>query len=320
MNEIEFAARHEEEWKALAKGVDSRAGGDVREVPRLFRRAVAELAVARDRQYRTSLLDRLHSLVLTAHFALHGARAGTRRGAIAALWHFFVNDFPLEARRQRRYLLAAGVLFFGPFLGMIAALQWFPDFVYYLVSPETVASFEEMYDPSAGRVGVPRGVDTDVAMFGFYIANNVRIDLQCLAGGIVFGLGTIAALVGNGTFLGTVAGHLTHIGYGGTFWGFGAGHSAPELLGIVLSGAAGLMIGHALVAPGRLPRLVALRERGREATTLLYGAALFTTGAAVIEAFWSSSTLIPFEAKILFGAFIAVVTLSLLVLGGRRGS
>src|SRR5690349_6250917 len=110
MNEIEFAARHEEEWKALAQGVDARAAGDVREVPRLFRRAVAELAVARDRQYRTSLIDRLHSLVLTAHFALHGARAGTRRGAIAALWHFFVNDFPLEARRQRRYLLAAVVL------------------------------------------------------------------------------------------------------------------------------------------------------------------------------------------------------------------
>jgi uncharacterized membrane protein SpoIIM required for sporulation len=192
--------------------------------------------------------------------------------------------------------------------------------VYYLLSPETVARFEEMYDPSSPHIGVPREVDTDVAMFGFYIANNVRIDLQCLAGGILFGLGTIAALLGNGTFLGAAAGHLTHIGFGGTFWGFVAGHSAPELMGIVLSGASGLMIGHALVAPGRLPRLVALRERGREATTLLYGAALFTTGAAVIEAFWSSSTLLPLEAKLGFGVFVATVTLGLIVFGGRRGS
>jgi uncharacterized membrane protein SpoIIM required for sporulation len=91
-------------------------------------------------------------------------------------------------------------------------------------------------------------------------------------------------------------------------------------MGIVLSGASGLMIGHALVAPGRLPRLVALRERGREATTLLYGAALFTTGAAVIEAFWSSSTLLPLEAKLGFGVFVAAVTLGLIVFGGRRGS
>ena len=320
MNEIEFAARHEEAWKTLSAAVESRNTADAPKVPRLFRRAVAELAVARDRQYRTSLLDRLHSLVLKVHFALHGARAGSRRGAIAALWHFFVNDFPVEARRQRRYLVASAVLFFGPFLGMIAALQWFPDFVYYLLSPETVARFEEMYDPSGKHIGVPREVDTDVAMFGFYIANNVRIDLQCLAGGILFGLGTIAALLGNGTFLGAAAGHLTHVGFGGTFWGFVAGHSAPELMGIVLSGASGLMIGHALVAPGRLPRLVALRERGREATTLLYGAALFTTGAAVIEAFWSSSTLLPLEVKLGFGAFVASVTLGLIILGGRRGS
>jgi len=319
VNEIEFAARHEAQWKALAEGVDPRTGADAREVPRLFRLAVAELAVARDRQYRTSLLDRLHALVLSAHFALHGARAGSRRGAVAALWHFFVSDFPREARRQRRYLVASAVLFFGPFLGMIAALQWFPDFVYYLVPPDTVARFEEMYDPSGPRLGVPRDVDTDVAMFGYYIANNVRIDLQCLAGGILFGLGTLAALVGNGIFLGAVAGHLTHIGFGGTFWGFVAGHSAPELLGVVLSGASGLMIGHALVAPGRMPRLAALRERGREATTLLYGAALFTTGAAVIEAFWSSNTLLPLEAKLAFGAFVATVTLGLLFLGGRRG-
>ena len=48
--------------------------------------------------------------------------------------------------------------------------------------------------------------------------------------------------------------------------------------------AAGLMIGHALIAPGRLSRMAALRERGREATTLIYGAALMTTGAAVIAA------------------------------------
>ena len=72
MNEIEFAARHEKEWKALSSAVESGNAADAREVPRLFRRAVAELAVARDRQYRTSLLDRLHSLVLKARSRLSG--------------------------------------------------------------------------------------------------------------------------------------------------------------------------------------------------------------------------------------------------------
>jgi uncharacterized membrane protein SpoIIM required for sporulation len=319
VNEIEFAARHEAEWSELATAVEKRSATDAREVPRRFRRAVAELAVARDRQYRTSLLDRLHALVVAAHFAVHGARAGTRRSAIGTLWRFFVEEFPAEARRQWPFLAASAATFFGPFVGAIVALQFFPDFVYYLVSPDALANFQSMYDPANPRFGAGREVDTDVMMFGFYIANNVRIDLQCLAGGVFFGLGTLAALLYNGIFLGAIAGHLTQIGYGRVFWGFVAGHSAPELLGVVLSGAAGLMIGYALVAPGRVSRMVALRERGRQATTLIYGAALFTSGAAVIEAFWSSRASIPFEAKLAFGAATALLTLSLLFLGGRRG-
>ncbi|HUL95396.1 MAG TPA: stage II sporulation protein M [Usitatibacter sp.] len=324
MNEIEFAAKHEREWSALARTLDPPKGevpspADVDEVPRRFRRLAGQLAIARDRQYRTSLIDRLHALAMSAHFAVHGARAQGRPGTVAALWHFFVSDFPAEARRQWRFLAAAALAFFGPFLGGIVALQFFPDFVYYLVSPDTLARIQSMYAPDNVRLGAARDADSDVMMFGFYILNNVRIDLQCLAGGAFFGLGTLAALVGNGMFLGAISGYLTQIGYGHTFWGFVAGHSAPELLGLVLAGASGLMIGYALVAPGRQTRVAALRTRGRSAATLLYGAALMTTGAAVIEAFWSSRVTLPFEVKIAAGAVVALVVVTFLALGGRRG-
>jgi uncharacterized membrane protein SpoIIM required for sporulation len=325
MNEIEVTAKHAADWAALARTLDppkgeARNAADIDEVPRRFRRLAGELAVARDRQYRTSLIDRLQALAMSAHFAVHGARAQGRPGMIAALWHFFVSEFPAEARRQWRFLAVSAFAFFGPFLGGIVALQFFPDFVYYLVSPETLAHIQSMYAPDNVRLGAAREADSDVMMFGFYIFNNVRIDLQCLAGGAFFGLGTLAALVGNGMFIGAIAGYLTQIGYGRTFWGFVVGHSAPELLGLVLAGAAGLMIGYALVAPGRQTRVAALRERGRRAATLLYGAALMTTGAAIIEAFWSSRVTIPFEVKIGAGAAVTLLVVSFLALGGRRGS
>jgi uncharacterized membrane protein SpoIIM required for sporulation len=215
----------------------------------------------------------------------------------------------------------AAATFFVPFIGGIIALQWYPDFVYYIIAPETLSKIQSMYAPDAQRLGAGREADTDLMMFGYYIFNNVRIDLQCLAGGIFFGLGTLAALLFNGVFLGAIAGHLTQVGYGRTFWGFVAGHSAPELLGMVLAGASGLMIGYALVAPGRQTRVAALIERGRSAATLLYGAALLTAGAAVVEAFWSSRVTLPFELKLAVGAIIAAITLAFLALGGRgRGS
>ena len=326
MNEIRFEEQHEAQWAALAQSVQ---GGKhqreahphaAREVPRLFRRAAAELALARDRQYRTSLIDRLHSIVLAAHLAVHGARARRPWGLARDLARFLFATFPAQARRQWRFAAAAAAALFGPMLGMIAALHYHPDFVYYLVSPETLAQVQSMYDPKHGRVGMGRDAGTDALMFGFYIANNVRIDLQCLAGGILFGLGTLAALLGNGLFIGAIAGHLTNVGYVETFWGFVAGHSALELMGAVLSGASGLRIGYALVAPGRASRGAALRAAAIDAAPLLYGAALMTTCAAVIEAFWSSRTGIPFFSKVVFGLFMWAVVLGVLGFGGRRGS
>jgi uncharacterized membrane protein SpoIIM required for sporulation len=327
MNEIEFEAAHEEEWRALQaalgkpkQGAPAAAIG-AREVPHRFRRLVAHLALARDRQYRTSLIDRLHALVISAHLAVHGARAQRGHGGLAALWHFFTAEFPARTRAEWPYVLASGLAFFVPFLGIIAAIQWHPDFVYYLVAPDTLAKIQSMYAPGNMSLGPGREAGTDSMMFGYYIANNVRIDLQCLAGGIFFGLGTLAALIGNGAFLGAVAGHLTQVGYGENFWGFVAGHSAPELFGLVLAGAAGLRIGHALVAPGRQTRAAALRASGRHAAVLLYGAAMMTVCAAIIEAFWSSRTSIPFEWKIAFGSAVGVVTLLYFAFGGRtRGS
>src|SRR5205814_8451777 len=109
MNEIEFEAKHEEEWRAFSASLGKRGAQAVppREMPRRFRRVVADLALARDRQYRTSLIDRLHALVLQAHLAVHGARAERRYRNLAALWRWLAADFPAHVRAQRRFVFAS---------------------------------------------------------------------------------------------------------------------------------------------------------------------------------------------------------------------
>jgi uncharacterized membrane protein SpoIIM required for sporulation len=235
--------------------------------------------------------------------------------------NFFLRQFPAEVRRQWPFVAVAAAAAFIPFVAGLIALQWFPDFVYYLVSPERLSRVQSMYSDDSMRFGAERGADTDVYMFGYYILNNVRIDLQLLAGGIFFGLGTLAVLLSNGIFFGAIGGHLTHVGLGHNFWGFVVGHAAPELVGMTLAGAAGLMIGYALVAPGRKTRIAALKERGRSAAIMLYGAALMTICAAVIEAFWSSRVDLPLGLKVTVGVVVSTLTIAFLALGGReRGS
>ena len=172
---------------------------------------------------------------------------------------------------------------------------------------------------SARKLGRPPEAANQWMMWGYYIANNMRIDFQCFAGGLAFGLGSVFYLLFNGLHIGAVAGHLTPLGYIETFWGVVAGHSAFELSGIILSGAAGLKLGQALIAPGRLRRITALRLAARAALPLIWGAAGLTLLAAFIEAFWSPARSLPPGFKYWRGGLLWLATWSyLLGAGGRR--
>jgi uncharacterized membrane protein SpoIIM required for sporulation len=118
---------------------------------------------------------------------------------------------------------------------------------------------------------------------------------------MVFGVGAVFFMLFNGFSIGAVAGHLTQLGYIETFWGFVSGHSSWELLGAAISGAAGLKLGWALIAPGRLTRMAALKEAAVPAVRLLYGASGMTFFAAFVEAFWSSTTSISPQVKYVVG-------------------
>ena len=112
-----------------------------------------------------------------------------------------------------------------------------------------------MYSDAAESIGSTRGPDEDWMMFGIYIRNNISIAFQCFAAGIFVGVGSMFFLVYNGVLIGAIAGFLTERGLGETFYSFVVTHGAFELTAIFLSGATGLRLGHALVAPGRNTRV-----------------------------------------------------------------
>jgi uncharacterized membrane protein SpoIIM required for sporulation len=146
-----------------------------------------------------------------------------------------------------------------------------------------------MYSPAAASIGRVREAGTDWMMFGFYVRNNIGVAFQCFAGGLFGGLGSVFFLVYNAAHGGAVAGYLTERGLSSTFYSFAATHSAFELTAVVLSGAAGLKVGHALLAPGRRTRRDALAVATRESAVMLYGITAMLLVAAGIEAFWSSA-------------------------------
>ena len=312
MKQMPFEAAHAREWDEFEAFLDNKKSFDPAEMPARFRRISQSLALAAERHYSADLVDRLNRLALRGHHALY---ANQRRESQQIL-DFMLGGFPRLVRDEWRLVLAAALLFFGPLLLLIAVLQAFPDFVHYLLSPQQIASFHEMYDPANRRLGM-READTSMAMFGFYIWNNVRIGFQTFAGGLAAGVGSAYFLGANGVIIGAVAGYLTQVGYTETFWSFVAGHSSLELLAIVLSGAAGFKLGMAVIAPGNRTRKAALMAAARPAVRIMYGAAIMFFAAAFVEAFWSPITEIPFVVKIAVGTTGWILLLAYFLFAGR---
>lgn len=317
-----FEDRYGAEWDALERWLARRDNPNdgalpgpfsESELPQRYRRLCQQLALARDRRYGTHVAERLHRLASEIHQILYGARDDQR-----SRWLRYVyGGFARAVRAEWRVVLAATLLFLVPFAGTIVLAQAVPEVAFYVLGPEQIKHFEEMYGKGAEHLG-RRGADSDFAMFGFYIFNNVKIAFQMFAGGLAAGLGTLFYLLFNGVTLGTAAGYVAGAGHGQSFYSFVAGHSALELTGIVLAGAAGLKLGFALIAPGRLTRKQALAAAGRAAAVIMYGAAAMLFAAAFVEAFWSPRTTVAPLVKYGVGIAAWLLVLAYFALGGRR--
>ena len=285
--------------------------------PRLFRSLCGHYALARSRGYSPGLVADLHDLVRRGHRQLYRHRIDWLGRSVG----FLSDGFPRVLRRHHRAFWLSAMLFCGPMLAMGLACYQDPELIYSLVDASQVAEMESTYDPTNRRPGRETGrqADTDFAMFGFYVMNNVSVAFRTFAGGILLGLGSLFFLAFNGLTIGAAAGHLTALGYGETFWSFVSGHGALELTAIAVSGAAGLLLAAALLIPGRRRRLDALRENALEAVHLVIGAMVMLVLAAVIEGFWSASA-VSAEGKYLFGVFWWLLVILYFSLAGRGGS
>jgi len=321
VNQQTFQSRHESQWLEFERWLDCMtASQKAQQTAAPFAEDVAasryrtlcqHLALARDRQYSPALVERLHRLVVRGHQFMYGAHPE----AGPAVIRFFVRDFARAARARWRVLALSCALFFLPLFALAGVTLRNPDTIYMLMSPAQVASYERMYD--SAKQPQDRDAQADAYMFGHYIWNNVRIGFQTFAGGLLFGFGTIFFLTVNGVLIGATAGYLIEAGHARPFLSFVSGHSAFELTGIVLMGAAGLMLGAALVAPGRLTRASALRTNARAAVPLVYGAGALLTLAAFVEAFWSPLTALPATIKYAVGIGLWVLVFVYFFLAGR---
>ncbi len=321
LNQQAFELQHQAQWQELEACLDSleslrplkKRTQNNQQLPTLYASLCQQYAIAQSRGYSHGLTEKLRLLITRAHHQMYRHKGHW----LSKTTQFIGGGFCRALRSEKRLLAWSSALFFVPAF-ICGILSYFSlDMTDLFLGTLQRSSLETMYDPSEIRIR-PEGRESssNFAMFGFYIANNIGIDFRVFASGILFGVGSIFFLLLNGISIGAASGHLTQYGSGEKFWGFVAGHSAPELIALCISGAAGLMLARALIKPGQQTRRLALLREASNAVPLIIGAGLLTFVAAFIEAYWSSMTL-PLTTKIAVGITVWVLLIAYLAFAGR---
>jgi uncharacterized membrane protein SpoIIM required for sporulation len=320
LDERSFVSGSRRTWERLASSTaEARRGGvarmsvaELRQMHEDYRQATADLAYAQTHFPASETAVYLNRLVGQAHGELYGA--APRR--ISALWRFLAAGFPRLVRRNIRPIaLASAILFGAVALGFLLANVDYPLARLFL---------PQMYREVAGDPVEQGQRQRDlVASFAPVLSagitvNNVQVALLSFAGGITFGVLTVYAMFQNGMLLGVLAGVFAKAGQSLPFWALIVPHGAIELPAIAIAGGAGLMLGRALLLPGDLPRLQALRAVSGEAVRILLGTVPLFIVAGFVEGFFTPRSYPP-ELKLAVGLALGLALALYLTLAGRRG-
>jgi uncharacterized membrane protein SpoIIM required for sporulation len=281
---------------------------EVREFGELYRRAAADLAIARAETRDPKLINYLNSLVIRAHGRIYRAEG---QGA-NLIWKFFTADFPQTFRRNLRYMVIAFCVFaaFAVF-GFIST--WVDtDFTHFVMLSGITSEI------TAGNQWWKSLNDANQIGATHILSNNILVTFRVFAMGAFLGIGAFYDLAFEGARLGSVfaACYKLNPPFGNELASFVVGHGVVELSTIFFCAGAGMMIGYAIINPGDLTRAQAVKKKGVEAAKIVIGCACFLVIAGIIEGFLSPSDL-PAAIKIATGVGTGIAMYSYLMLTAR---
>ncbi len=306
MTEDVFIRQNAEKWTELENVLKAfphrhktwQQNSELLRLDRLYRTCASHLAYAQTYFPDTKTFHYLNGLVARAHGRVYSKRRG-----IGDLWRFYTRSLPALLREVSRYIAFAAAVF------LIGAIF---SYVITLSNADLSHVFLGNIRPDMEQSGQ---VEVQSAYMSSYImANNIRVSIMAFAFGIFACLGTVYILAQNGLLLGSLTALFVKEGNTLVFSSLILPHGVFELFAIFVSAAAGLILGVALINPGRFSRRDAVAVAGKKAIRLMGLVCPLLIIAAVIEGFITPSALPPFVKLIIAG-----ITGILLILYTRLG-
>lgn len=259
-----------------------------------YRQVLHDHALASARYPETGSARRLWSLALAGTQWLQ--RDGGRR--VPGLFAFYLRVFPRALRAIAGPLGVAVALFVSSAaIGLSMAIVQ-PGMGAVFLGPEAMAGLREgrMWTDALTSTVPPAVSSSSIA------TNNMGVAIVAWAGGALAGLGALWVVLMNGFMLGVVIGTTMPFDMTGRLLTFVAAHGPLEITLILVSAAAGLDMGRALVAAGDRPRAETARLSALRALVVLGGCLPFFLVLGFVEGFVSPSPEVAVTLKAALGA------------------
>ncbi len=269
--------------RAATAGLHSLGPDGLERLTVLYRTASADLARAQSEGWPAQVQQYLNALVAKAHALIYSVQPRSRLGLVA----YFFGIVPMTFRRRIRYVAASAAITITVAFATYVAVRVDPA-----LAPELLGDFASAIEEFAasGKAAGRYFADQPFVKYlggsafsAFLFLHNLKVALTAFALGITAGVLTVYILIQNAVMLGCFFAIGANNGALVRLLSVVAPHGALEIPAIIIAGAGGLLMGHALINPGRWRRVDALRIAAREALTMLLAAAPLFLLAGIIE-------------------------------------
>jgi len=278
-----FVRKNIEKWKDYQNSRPS----DPDQMAHRFTDLIHDLGYARTFYPHSRVTKYLNALAAQTYLSIYRSKK-EKRSRIVDFW---VTELPLIVRQHHRQILYALLIFVV--FSIVGAFSAANDesFVRGVMGDDYV----EMTEDNIAR-GDPFNVYKRMEsgyMFVYIAVNNIQVAFAMFALGITFSLGTVWRLFANGIMLGSFQYYFFSKGLGWesvlVIWI----HGTLEILSIVVSGAAGMVLGNSMLIPGQLKRMESLRNGARDGVKMMIGLVPIFLIAAFLEGYITRYTSMP---------------------------
>lgn len=219
---------------------------------------------------------------------------------------FWKTELPVVIRMHHKEVLYAFLIFI--LFSLMAAFSASHDQTF--VRGILGDGYVEMTEENIAN-GDPFGVYKDDDQFMMFVSiavNNIKVSFMVFLAGFIFSIGSVWLLLRNGVMVGAFQYYFFSKGLGWdsvlVIWI----HGTLEIASIILSGAAGLILGNSFLFPGTIKRMQSLRKGAKDGLKVLIGVIPLLILAAMLEGFVTRYSTMPkyISISILATSFIFI--------------